>query len=94
MLLQLYTDTAYLIAPKTRSREAGYHFLANKDGILHNGPIYVLSKIIKAVISLAAEAESGENFMNVTKVRVFQTILEELGWKQPPTPIITNNSTS
>ena len=94
MLLQLYTDAAYLVAPKARSRAAGYHFLGNKDGNLHNGPIYVLAKIIKAVMSSAAEAESGGAFMNATEACAFRTTLEELGWKQPATPIITDNSTA
>ena len=94
MLLQIWTDAAYLVAAKARSRAAGYHFLGNKDGNLHNGPIYVLSKLIKAVMSSAAEAESGGSFMNATEAVPFRTTLEELGWKQPPTPIITDNSTT
>ena len=93
MILHIHTDAAYLVAPKAQSQAAGYHFLGNKDGTLHNGPIYVLPKIIKAVMSSAAEAECGGAFMNRTEACPFQTTLEELGWKQPPTPIITNNST-
>ena len=45
-------------------------------------------------MSSAAEAESGGSFMNATEAVPFRTTLEELGWKQPPTPIITDNSTT
>ena len=94
MKLAIHSDAAYLVAPKARSQAAGYHFLGNKDGNLHNGPIYVLAKIIKAVMSSAAEAESGGALMNATEACAFQTTLEEFGWKQPATPTITDNSTA
>ena len=64
MLLQIYTGAAYLAVPKARSRAAAFHFLGNKNGNLHNGPIYVLFKLIKAVMPSAAEAESIGAFMN------------------------------
>ena len=50
MQLMIDSDAAYLVAPKARSRVAGYHYLGNKDGKLFNGPIYVLAKIIKLVM--------------------------------------------
>ena len=58
MQLEIDCDAAYLVAPKARSRAAGYHYLGNYDGKLFNGPIYVLAKVIKAVMSSAVEAES------------------------------------
>ena len=50
-------EASYLVAPKSKSRAGGYHYLGNKAGTQFNGPIYVLAKIIKAVIGSAAEAE-------------------------------------
>ena len=47
MQLKVDCDAAYLVAPKARSRAAGYHYLGNHDGNLFNGPIYVLAKVIK-----------------------------------------------
>ena len=64
MQLEIDCDVAYLFASKARSREAGYHYLGNYDGKLFNGPIYVLSKVIKSVMSSAAEAESESLFLN------------------------------
>ena len=58
MQLEIDCDAAYLVASKSRTRSAGYHYLGNYYGKLFNGPIYVLAKVIKAVMSSAAEAES------------------------------------
>ena len=43
---------------KAISRAEVYHYLGTYDGKLLNGPIYVLSKVIKSVMWSAAEAES------------------------------------
>ena len=59
MILLCESDAAYLVAPKSRSRLGGYHYLRNKLGTQFNGPIYLLAKIIKAVMGSAAEAEVG-----------------------------------
>ena len=64
MQLEVDCDAAYLVAPKARSRAAGYHYLGNHDGNLFNGPIYVLAKVIKAVMTSAAEAENESIFIN------------------------------
>eukprot|EP00978_Attheya_sp_CCMP212_P001211 scaffold2532_cov42-Attheya_sp.AAC.3 len=53
MILQIDSDTAYLVAPKARNRAAGFFYLGNKDGSLFNGPIFILTKIIQAVMSSA-----------------------------------------
>eukprot|EP00804_Cyclotella_cryptica_P007737 CCRYP_001354-RA/>CCRYP_001354-RA protein AED:0.46 eAED:0.44 QI:0/0/0/1/1/1/2/0/163 len=50
----------------------------------NNGAIHNVAEIIKAVMSSAAEAEAVEE----------RNILQELGHKQPPTPIQTDNSTA
>ena len=64
MQLEIDYDAAYLVASKDRSRAAGYHYLVNYCGKLFNGPIYVLAKVIKAVMSSAAETESESLFLN------------------------------
>jgi hypothetical protein len=53
-----------------------------------------VAKIIKAVMSSAAEAELGGLFINAKTAVPIRTTLEELGHKQPPTPIQTDNSTA
>jgi hypothetical protein len=39
MILTTDSDTAYQVAPKSRSRASGYHYLGNKDGkLFRRGP--------------------------------------------------------
>ena len=54
MQLKIDVDAAFLVAKRARSRAGGYHYLGNFDETLFNGPIYVLAKIIKAVMGSAA----------------------------------------
>ena len=96
MILTIDSDAAYLVAKKARSRAAGYFYLSNKDGKLFNGPIFVLSKVIKAVMSSAAEAECGGLYINAHEAVTMRQTLIELGHQQPTngTPIRTDNSTA
>ena len=59
-----------------------------------NGAIYVHSGILKFVVASEAESELGDLFLNMKEVKILQTILEELGHTQPPTPIHCDNFTS
>ena len=94
MILSCDSDAAYLVATKSRSRAGGYHYLGNKDGKQFNGPVYVLAKIINAVMASAAEAEVGALYMNAQELSPMRTTLEELDHPQPPTPLRTDNSTA
>ena len=67
MILILDSDVAYLNALKARSRAGGYYYLDNRDGSLFNDSIYVLAKVIKAVMSAASEAECGALFIHTQK---------------------------
>jgi hypothetical protein len=58
------------------------------------GAILVVSKVLKHVMSSAAEAEIGAVFINAKEGAVLRTTLEELGHKQPPTPMKTDNTTA
>ena len=60
----------------------------------NNGAIHNIAEIMKAVMSSAAEAEMGALYINTRKAVKERNILEELGHKQPPTPIQTDNSTA
>ena len=94
MILSADSDAAYQVAPKSRSRASGYHYLGDKDGLLFNGAVYILAKIIKSVMQSAAEAECGALYMNAKEAVPMRTTLEELGHPQPPTPMRTDNSTA
>jgi hypothetical protein len=66
MVLAIHSDASYLSEPKARSR-AGGHFFMSADDVdpPNNGAVLNVSKVIKAVMSSAAEAELGALFYNV-----------------------------
>ena len=94
MQLQIESDAAYLVCPHARSRAGGYHYLSNTAGTTFNGPITVIVKVIKHVMSSAAEAEVGALFMNAQEAIPLRKCLEDLGHPQKPTPINTDNATA
>ena len=99
MILKVHSDASYLSESKARSRAAGYHYLGNKEDDTKattrlNGAILVISKIMKEVLSSAAEAEIGALFYNGKEVCPLRTTLIAMGHPQPPTVIITDNSTA
>jgi hypothetical protein len=96
MILSVNSDaaTAYQVAPKSKSRASGYHYLGNLDGKLFNGAIFILAKIIKSVMQSAAEAECGGLYMNAKEAVPMRITLEELNHPQPATPMRTDNSTA
>jgi hypothetical protein len=96
MILMIESDAAYLTEPKARSRAGGHHYLGNgpKKKPILNGPIHNVSKILRGVMSSAAESEVGGLFHNAKEGTVLRTTLQEMGHPQPPTPIATDNSTA
>ena len=100
MCLHVHSDASYLSAPKARSRAGAHYFLSthpnNKvsDVQILNGPIHVVSKIIKFVMLSAAEAEIGASFIAAQESLPIITCLEELGHKQPPVPMQVDNTTA
>jgi hypothetical protein len=61
---------------------------ANNEAILN------IAQLIKAIMSLAAEAELGALYIDSRKAVPMCNLLQEMGHPQPPTPIQTNNSTA
>jgi hypothetical protein len=60
MVLAIHSDASYLSEPKARSRAGGHFFLSeNDEDPRDNGAVHTVAKIIKAVMSSAAEAELG-----------------------------------
>ena len=94
MQLHIGSDAAYLVALKVRSRAGGYHYLGNKDGTLFNGPIFILAKVIKAVMSSAVESEVGGLYLNAREAICLTYTIEELRHIQDPVPIKTDNFTA
>ena len=92
MILKAHSDASYLCAPKARSRGASYIFLGDEK--LLNGPLQVLCKLFKVVVSSAAEAELAALFMTGKQCIPLRQALIELGHPQPATPLITDNETA
>jgi hypothetical protein len=74
----------------------GGHFFcsSNIEDPPDNGAILNTSKILKAVMSSTAKAELGALYINAWEAIPMRLLLKEMGHKQPPTPIQTDNSTA
>ena len=95
MVLAGHSDASYLSESKARSRAGGHFFLASNSPYPdNNGAVLTVAKIIKAVMSSAAEAELGALYINCREAVPPRQQLKEMGHVQPPTPIQTDNTTT
>ena len=96
MILHNHSDAAYLVASKARSQAGGFIYLGNKQTKIQiiNGTISIIAKIIKSVMSSAAESEIGALFMNAQEILPLQMTCKELRHPQPATPVRTDNNTA
>jgi hypothetical protein len=95
MVLAVHSDASYLSEPMARSRDGGHFFCSsNVDNPPDNDAVLNISKILKAVMSSAAEAKLGALYINACEAIPMQQVLKEMSHKQPPTPIQTDNSTA
>ena len=93
MILAVHSDASYLSEPKARSRAGGHFFLSSDTTIPpNNGAILNIAHIIKNVMSSATEAELAGLYIMAREAVYIRIILEELGHKQPPTPLQTDNA--
>jgi hypothetical protein len=95
MVLAAHSDASFLTEPGSRSRAGAHIFLTDDDPIpRNNGPVMTISQIIKFVMASAAEAELGALYITARDMIPLRNALEEMGWKQPKSPIQTDNSTA
>jgi hypothetical protein len=100
MVLHIESDASYQSETKSRSRAAGYHYLGpqpvadSTPPAPANGPIVILSQILSEIVSSAAEAELAALFHNCREACTIRTCLAEMGYPQPATPVVTDNSTA
>ena len=95
MVLAVHSDASYLSEANARSRVGGHYFMSKDSEVPpNNGAVHTVAKIIKAVMSSAAEAELGGLYFNAREAVPIRKTLEELGHKQPRTPMQTDNSTA
>jgi hypothetical protein len=95
MVLVVHSDASYLSEPKARSCTGGHFFMSSDiDNPADNGAVLNIAQLIKAVMSLVAEAELGTLYINARKAVPMHLLLAEMGHIQPPTPTQTDNSTA
>jgi hypothetical protein len=93
MVLIVYSDASYLTELESRSRCGGFFFLGDdQEDWKLNGPVMCNSRIIDVVVSSAAESEYAAAYMNAKEAASMRETLRALGYKQPATPIISDNS--
>jgi hypothetical protein len=93
MTLAVHSDASYLSEPKARSRAGGHFFLSSNAAIpQNNGAVLNIAHIIKHVMTSATEAELAALYIMAREAVYIRIILEEMGHKQPPTPLQTDNS--
>ena len=98
MTLKIHSESSYLSEANARSRVGGLMFLSNthdsSNPHLLNGPLLTVPAILKHVMSSTAEAEVGGCYVNCLEALPIRVTFEELGHKQGPTSIVTDNSTA
>ena len=93
MILKVDSDASYLIAPEAKSRRAGYFHLHYKTQKC-NAPLLVECLTLKHIVTSSAECKTAGVFHNAKVAIPIQYILNEIGHKQPPTPLIMDNNTT
>ena len=98
MHLHVDSDAAYLIAPKAKSRVAGFYYFKNKTNgqplNFPNHPVLVECRCLRHVVTSAAEAETAGLFHNAQNILLLRRILTALRHPQSPTPLKTDNATA
>jgi hypothetical protein len=96
MILHIHSDASYISVSNARRRLGGLFFVGNKSPEQEspNGSILNVASIIKNVVASAAKSEVGTCFHNAQSGTPLRVTLNELGHKQPPTPLRTDNSTA
>jgi hypothetical protein len=95
MILCAHSDASYLSETKSRSVAGAHIFLSNDDPIPQsNGPVQSSSTVLRSVYASAGEAETAALFKCAQDMVPLRNALEEMGWKQPKSPIQVDNSTA
>jgi hypothetical protein len=81
--------------PKHKAEQVDIFFLSlDTEDPINNGAVLNIPQLIKAVMSPTVEAELGTLYINAREAVPQCQTLAEMGHKQPPTPMQTNNSTA
>ena len=94
-VLAIYNNALHLIEPKHAAGQGGHFFLsANATFPPNNGVVQNEAQVMKAIMSLVAEAELDALFISAKQVAPMCQMLIKLGQPQQPTPIQTDNWTA
>ena len=95
MVLAIHSDASYISEIKARSRAGGHFFLSDRsENPPNNGAVINVAQIIRNVMTSAADAEIGALYINSRQAIPARYTIEEMGHKQPPTPMQTDNTTA
>ena len=95
IVLAGHADAGFANETKSRSQAGVHVFLSeNNPTPCWNGPLLAIAQIMKYVVSSAAEAEMMALFLTAKEMVPLQNTLTEMGWKQPLSPLQSNNSTA
>jgi hypothetical protein len=103
MVLTIHSDASHNSEPRSRSRAAGLFFLG--DPIFNGaddtsciadmqGAVEALCVIVPTVCQSASESEYAATFLNAQAAEPLRQTLADLGYPQPPTPIVYDNTIS
>ena len=94
MVLAVHRNASYLSESKTRIRVGDHLTLSKNSSNPHNnGAVLIVSQIITAVMSSAAEADLGALYINFREAIPARHMLITMGHPHPPTPMQTGNTT-
>ena len=94
MVLAVHSDAGHLNEQNAGSHARGIFISSMMLSPINNGIMLNIAKVIKAVISSAAETEIGALYINAKEEIYIRQILAELGLLQTLMPIQTDNSTA
>ncbi len=93
MVLAVNSNASYLSKPKARSRAGGHFFLSSNTTVPpNNSAVLNIAHIIKKVMSSATKVKLAGLYIMAREAVYIRLILKELGHKQPPMPLQTNNA--
>jgi hypothetical protein len=95
MILHIHSDASHLSRPNAKGVVGGYHFCGNlNQPFAINGAVHALSNQLSIVTGSAAETECAGLFANGQHGQWLRYVLDQMGYVQPPTIIVCDNTTA
>jgi hypothetical protein len=93
MIVHIHSDASYLSESEAKSRDGGFFYIENTKKRTKTSQTEQFWSSAK-YSNTSCHPEIGAVFINAKEGAVLRTTLEELGHKQPPIPMETDNTTS